>query len=79
MTLSTVILAAGQGTRMRSAMPKVLHPLGGKPLLSHVVEAAQQLHAADIHVVYGHGGRLVPESLAHLPVKWIEQNQLLRA
>ncbi len=77
MSLSTVILAAGQGTRMRSTLPKVLHSLGGKPLLAHVIEAAQQLSASDIHVIYGHGGSQVPEALNHLQVDWVEQAEQL--
>jgi bifunctional UDP-N-acetylglucosamine pyrophosphorylase/glucosamine-1-phosphate N-acetyltransferase len=71
--LSVVILAAGQGKRMHSDLPKVLHPLAGRPLLEHVVRAAERLDAARILVVYGHGGPTVPERLAHLHVDWVEQ------
>ncbi len=71
--LQIVILAAGQGTRMRSALPKVLHPLAGKPLLEHVVATAQELEPTAIHVVYGHGGDAVRERLSTLPVRWVEQ------
>ncbi len=77
MALSIVILAAGQGTRMRSDLPKVLHPLAGRTLLEHVVAAARNLGGRAIHVVYGHGGRLVPERLASLPVTWVEQGERL--
>ena len=59
MALSIVILAAGQGTRMRSALPKVLHGLAGRPLLAHVLQTAKSL-ADDVRVVYGHGGDAVP-------------------
>ena len=59
MGLSIVILAAGQGTRMRSDLPKVLQPLAGRPLLAHVVATAEALSADDVCVVYGHGGDLV--------------------
>ena len=59
MGLSIVILAAGQGTRMRSDLPKVLQPLAGKPLLAHVLECSRELGADDICVVYGHGGEAV--------------------
>jgi bifunctional UDP-N-acetylglucosamine pyrophosphorylase / glucosamine-1-phosphate N-acetyltransferase len=57
--LSIVILAAGQGKRMHSDLPKVLQPLAGKPLLQHVVETARSLVPATLHVVYGHGGEQV--------------------
>jgi len=73
MKLSVVILAAGQGTRMRSVLPKVLHPLGGSPLLAHVIDTARELKPASIHVVYGHGGDQVREALADAPVEWVEQ------
>lgn len=77
MALSVVILAAGQGTRMRSALPKVLHPLAGKPLLQHVIQTAKVLQANDIQVVYGHGGEQVREALASEDVTWTEQAQQL--
>ena len=77
MALSIIILAAGQGTRMHSALPKVLHPLAGKPLLEHVIDAATDLGAAQIHVVYGHGGEQVRESLAAHQVSWVEQEKQL--
>ena len=64
MPLSIVILAAGQGKRMRSDLPKVLQPLAGRPLLQHVVDCARELGAAAIHVVYGHGGERVRASFA---------------
>ena len=75
--LSVVVLAAGQGKRMYSDLPKVLHPLGGRPLLSHVVSTALELHPARVVVVYGHGGRTVPERLASLPAQWVEQARQL--
>ena len=77
MKLSIVILAAGQGTRMKSDLPKVLHPLAGRPLLRHVVETAQRVGAADVHVVYGHGGDRVRERLSELAVTWVEQAEQL--
>jgi len=61
---SVVILAAGKGTRMMSALPKVLHRLAGKPLLMHVLDAARALSAERIVVVYGHGGEAVPAAVA---------------
>ena len=62
---------------MRSALPKVLHPLGGLPLLQHVIHAAQQLEPSSIHVVYGHGGEQVREALAHEAVSWVLQERQL--
>lgn len=62
--LEILILAAGRGTRMCSDLPKVLHKLAGKPLLGHVVDAAQELGAAKICVVYGFGGDAVPQCMA---------------
>ena len=56
MPISVVILAAGQGKRMQSDLPKVLQPVAGRPLLKHVIDTARKLSASDIHVVYGHGG-----------------------
>jgi bifunctional UDP-N-acetylglucosamine pyrophosphorylase/glucosamine-1-phosphate N-acetyltransferase len=62
--LDVVILAAGKGKRMVSALPKVLHRLGGIPLVQHVVNSARALGARRICVVYGHGGETVPDRLA---------------
>ena len=63
--LEVIILAAGRGTRMRSSVPKVLHPLAGKPLLQHVIDTAQQLNPTQIHVVVGHGADAVQQALAN--------------
>ena len=54
--LHVVVLAAGEGKRMRSSRPKVLQPLAGRPMLAHVLDAAAALQPAAIHVVYGHAG-----------------------
>ncbi|MBS0309177.1 MAG: bifunctional UDP-N-acetylglucosamine diphosphorylase/glucosamine-1-phosphate N-acetyltransferase GlmU [Proteobacteria bacterium] len=62
--MNIVILAAGMGKRMQSSLPKVLHPLAGKPLLSHVVDTARSLKPTSLCVVYGHGGEVVPQQLA---------------
>jgi len=63
MSLSVVILAAGKGTRMRSSLPKVLHPIAKKPMVNHVIESAQALDADNIYVVYGFGGELLKATL----------------
>jgi bifunctional UDP-N-acetylglucosamine pyrophosphorylase/glucosamine-1-phosphate N-acetyltransferase len=75
--LSVVILAAGQGTRMRSRLPKVLHRLAGRTLLEHVYIAASRLRARRIHVVYGFGGDQVPKAHPDLDVDWVEQERQL--
>ena len=75
--LHVVILAAGQGKRMRSSLPKVLHLLAGRPLLSHVAEAANSLGAARVHVVHGHGGGSVREVMAAVRVEWVDQREQL--
>lgn len=77
MPLSVVILAAGQGKRMHSDLPKVLQPLGGHSLLEHVVRSAQALAAQNVYVVYGHGAELVQESHKHLGVQWVLQAEQL--
>lgn len=77
MPLSIVILAAGQGKRMKSDLPKVLQPLAGRPILSHVLQAAKQLKADAIHIVYGHGGERVRAALADEPVQWALQAEQL--
>jgi bifunctional UDP-N-acetylglucosamine pyrophosphorylase/glucosamine-1-phosphate N-acetyltransferase len=73
MSLNIVILAAGQGKRMHSALPKVLHPLAGKPLLQHVVDIARQLNPARLVVVYGHGGEAVRAAIADAGLIWALQ------
>jgi len=75
--LSVVILAAGQGKRMRSALPKVLQPLAGHPLLAHVLDAASALEPAMIHVVYGHGGELVRTTVRAPNLRWALQGKQL--
>jgi bifunctional UDP-N-acetylglucosamine pyrophosphorylase/glucosamine-1-phosphate N-acetyltransferase len=75
--LVVIILAAGAGTRMKSALPKVLQPLAGKPLLQYVLDSARGLNPVAIHVVYGHGGEAVPRAFAHEKVSWVQQAQQL--
>ena len=77
MDLSIIVLAAGQGTRMRSDLPKVLHTLGGRPLLAHALDTAHRLEAAAIHVVIGHGADQVREAFAQAGVHWAIQERRL--
>ncbi|HYA38954.1 MAG TPA: bifunctional UDP-N-acetylglucosamine diphosphorylase/glucosamine-1-phosphate N-acetyltransferase GlmU [Candidatus Methylomirabilis sp.] len=71
--LEIVILAAGQGKRMYSDTPKVLHRLGGRALLAHVLDSARALQPAAVHVVYGHGGERVREAFPQAQVNWVRQ------
>jgi bifunctional UDP-N-acetylglucosamine pyrophosphorylase / glucosamine-1-phosphate N-acetyltransferase len=73
MQLAVVILAAGQGKRMHSDLPKVLQPLAGEPLLKHVIRAARGLSPAKLYVVYGHGGAQVQAATSYEDVDWILQ------
>lgn len=75
--LAIVILAAGEGKRMKSTRPKALQPLAGRPLLKHVIDTARSLDPASIHVVYGHGGEQVRAALAGEPVSWVLQAERL--
>ncbi|MGY4491562.1 bifunctional UDP-N-acetylglucosamine diphosphorylase/glucosamine-1-phosphate N-acetyltransferase GlmU [Pseudomonas sp. TE3610] len=77
MSLDIVILAAGQGTRMRSAIPKVLHPVAGNSMLGHVIHSARQLSPQGIHVVIGHGAELVRERLAAADLNFVLQDKQL--
>ncbi|MES2071069.1 MAG: bifunctional UDP-N-acetylglucosamine diphosphorylase/glucosamine-1-phosphate N-acetyltransferase GlmU [Pseudomonadota bacterium] len=79
--MNVVILAAGMGKRMQSALPKVLHPLAGKPLLSHVLDTARSLspagQATNICVIYGHGGEQVPATVAADDLRFAKQEPQL--
>lgn len=76
--LHVVILAAGEGKRMKSALPKVLQAIAGKPMLAHVIDVARQLAPAGIHVVFGHGGDQVRAAFADQPdLQWAEQSRQL--
>lgn len=77
MSLEIIILAAGQGTRMKSDLPKVLHPVAGRPLLEHVVCVALSLQPAAIHVVVGHESAQVRAALSEHPLQWVPQEQQL--
>jgi bifunctional UDP-N-acetylglucosamine pyrophosphorylase/glucosamine-1-phosphate N-acetyltransferase len=75
--LQVVVLAAGQGKRMHSDLPKVLHPLGGRPLLAHVLEAARSLSPSRLCVVIGHGAERVRETIRDSDVAWAVQEKQL--
>jgi bifunctional UDP-N-acetylglucosamine pyrophosphorylase/glucosamine-1-phosphate N-acetyltransferase len=76
--LHVIILAAGEGKRMKSRAPKVLQPIAGRPMLAHVIDAARELGAAGVHIVYGHGGDQVRAAFASQPdLRWAEQAQQL--
>ena len=75
--MNVVILAAGMGKRMQSDLPKVLHPLAGKPLLSHVIDTARHLAPSACCVVYGHGGDTVPSRLAAGDLQFVLQQPQL--
>ena len=77
MALEILILAAGQGKRMRSRLPKVLHPLGGRPLLAHVIETARALGPVKIFVVHGHGAEQVREAFRSQNIEWVLQAEQL--
>ncbi|MHA7834947.1 MAG: NTP transferase domain-containing protein, partial [Algiphilus sp.] len=78
--LHVIVLAAGQGTRMQSALPKVLHPVAGRPMLAHVLSTITRLNATACHVVIGHGGEVVQREIAApagLDLHWAEQREQL--
>lgn len=78
MELHLVILAAGKGTRMRSALPKVLHKIAAKPMVEHVIDAASSLsNVVSTQLVYGHGGELMQQALSHRDVNWALQAEQL--
>lgn len=77
MAFSVVILAAGKGTRMKSTLPKVLHPIADKPIVQHIIDTANQIGANNVHLVYGHGADLLKKELAHNSLNWCLQAEQL--
>lgn len=77
MSLEVVILAAGQGTRMRSALPKVLHPIAGKPMAGHVIDTVRSLNTSAIYLVVGHGANQVRSTLTGDDLAFVEQLEQL--
>src|SRR2546427_13075146 len=77
MTVDVIVLAAGLGKRMRSDLPKVLHPLAGRPLLAHVIDAARTLAPRRIFVVHGHGAERVRAMFPDAGVDWVLQAEQL--
>lgn len=77
MPLHIIILAAGQGQRMRSSTPKVLHSIAGQSMLEHVIRTAQSLKPQQIHVVIGHAGAQIQAAFSDSPVHWVEQQEQL--
>lgn len=75
--LNIIILAAGQGTRMKSDIPKVLHPLAGLPLVQHVINTSKELKPKFINVVYGHGGERVQKAINEHGINWVLQQEQL--
>jgi bifunctional UDP-N-acetylglucosamine pyrophosphorylase/glucosamine-1-phosphate N-acetyltransferase len=77
MAFSVVVLAAGKGTRMKSSLPKVLHSIGGKPMVQHIIDTVNKLGATNIHLVYGHGREQLQEKLSHNDLSWCLQDKQL--
>ncbi len=77
MSLSVVILAAGKGTRMCSRLPKVLHKIADKPMVQHVIDTVKGVGAENIHLIYGHGGEQMQESISERRLNWIKQTEQL--
>lgn len=77
MQYGVIILAAGKGTRMRSALPKLLHPVGGRPMLGHLLEVASHLSQQSPIVIIGHGAEQLQQAFASQTISWVEQKQQL--
>ena len=77
MSLSVIILAAGQGTRMKSSQPKVLHKIAGVPMIEHVYRRGCELNANAVYIVYGYGGEQLKSACNHFNASWVEQAEQL--
>ncbi|TDF36299.1 UDP-N-acetylglucosamine diphosphorylase/glucosamine-1-phosphate N-acetyltransferase [Alteromonadaceae bacterium M269] len=77
MSFSAVILAAGKGTRMKSSLPKVLHPIAHKPMVQHIINTVMSVGADNIHLIYGHGADQLKEALGHNELNWCLQEEQL--
>ncbi|NVK56754.1 MAG: bifunctional UDP-N-acetylglucosamine diphosphorylase/glucosamine-1-phosphate N-acetyltransferase GlmU [Alteromonadaceae bacterium] len=77
MTFSVVVLAAGKGTRMKSVLPKVLHPIGGEPMVQRIINTAESLEASAVHLIYGHGAEQLKASLHGKAINWCLQAEQL--
>ena len=77
MAFSVVVLAAGKGTRMKSSLPKVLHPVGGVPMVQRIINTVESLDATAVHLVYGHGAEQLKANVEGRQINWcIQQEQL---
>ncbi len=77
MSFSVVVLAAGKGTRMKSALPKVLHKVGGVPMVQRIINTVEQMQASAVHLVYGHGGELLQQQVEGHNLNWCLQAEQL--
>ncbi|WP_158966344.1 bifunctional UDP-N-acetylglucosamine diphosphorylase/glucosamine-1-phosphate N-acetyltransferase GlmU [Paraglaciecola sp. L3A3] len=77
MAFSVVVLAAGKGTRMKSSLPKVLHPIGGKPMVQRIIDTVNTIGARSINLIYGHGAEQLQSALQHNTLNWCLQAEQL--
>ncbi len=77
MAFSVVVLAAGKGTRMKSSLPKVLHPVGGIPMVQRIINTVEALNASAVHLVYGHGGDQLQAAVTGNNLNWCLQAEQL--
>lgn len=77
MAFSVVVLAAGKGTRMKSSLPKVLHKVGGVPMVQRIINTVEQMQASAVHLVYGHGGDQLQAEVSGQNLNWCLQAEQL--